>query len=63
MKEEKKERENKMVHEDVDWPKLVRDNSLAKQGVSILLNHHNMFCDTNLRKNNKQDLVTARIQM
>ena len=66
MKEMKKQNENKMVFKDFDWPKLLRENLLKKQRVSILdlyINHHNLSRETNLRKKNKLDLVTAHIQM
>ena len=55
-----------MVYEDFEWPKLLRENLLKKQRVSILdlyINHHNLSRETNLRKKNKLDLVTAHIQM
>ena len=55
-----------LVYEDFEWPKLLRENLLKRQRVSIFdlyINHHNLSRETNLRKKNKLDLVTAHIQM
>ena len=53
------------MYEDFDWPKLLRENLLKKRFLilDLYINHHNLSRETNLRKKNKLDVVTAHFQM
>ena len=64
-KREKAEREKNLAYEDVEWEKLLCEDLLKKQRVSILnlyIEHHNLTKEK-LTKRNKLDLVSAHIKL
>lgn len=64
-KREKAEREKNLAYEDVEWEKLLCEDVLKKQRVSILnlyIEHHNLTKEK-LTKKNKLDLVSAHIKL
>ena len=65
-KEEKAEREKNLSYEDVEWEKLLREDTLKRQRVSVLslyIGHHNLTSEKKLSKKDKLNLVSAHIQL
>ena len=65
-KEEKAEKEKNLSYEDVEWEKLLREDTLKRQRVSVLslyIGHHNLTSEKKLSKKDKLNLVSAHIQL
>ena len=63
---EKAEREQNLSYEDVEWEKLLCEDLLKKQRVSVLnlyIGHHNLTSEKKLSKKDKLNVVSAHIQL
>ena len=63
---EKAEREQNLSYEDVEWEKLLCEDLLKKQRISVLnlyIGHHNLTSEKKLSKKDNLNVMSAHIQL